>query len=297
MAEAKDSPVSVGTEDLGESLARHRKARRLSGAELGERVGLSQPTISRLERGIGLPNPEDVRRIAEALEIDEAETRRLLALADRSSSQVVHWRPNPVQLATRQQSARERESAYRAFRSFEPAVIPGPLQTSEYARAVLSSFQELMTPGVDLSATAALPQAVSARLRRQEVLSDHRRQFHFIIAEGVLGNQICAAEDMAAQIRRLREVSRQANVSIAIVAAETWWRVPPIHGFTLLGDDTVTVDLFSNGLTAEDASNGRFYRDVFNFLNEQAVPEIDSILDKYLKRYLDLSWPPDHESS
>jgi transcriptional regulator with XRE-family HTH domain len=289
MVEATGSPSSRGDEDLGKVLARLRRKKGLTGVELGNEVGLSQPTISRLERGIGLPNPEDVRKIAAALDADEPEIQRLVALAERSSGQVVHWRPNPVQLASRQHTALERESTSRTFRSFEPALIAGPLQTSEYARAVLSSFQKLMTPGVDLSATVALPQAVSARLRRQEALSDHGRQFHFVVAEMALGIQVCAAEDMAAQIRRLRDISRQTNVSIAIIPTGIRWPVPPQHGFTLLDDNTVTVDLFSNGLTAEDAANGRFYRDVFDSLAGQAVQEIDPIVDRYLKQYLDQS--------
>jgi transcriptional regulator with XRE-family HTH domain len=266
-----------------------RKERGLTGTELGAMVGMSQPTISRIERGTGQPDPADVGRIARALGADEQEASRLEQLADRSHSTVVYWRPNPVRLTGRQRSAWERESTARVLRSFEPALIAGPLQTSEYARAVLSAFQALMAPGVDLSATPALPQAVTARVRRQENLTDRRKTFHFVMAEGVLANQVCSPEEMVAQIRRLLEVAAQDNITVAFVPSATRWRVPPHHGFTLIDEDTVTVDLYSNGLTAEDSANGRFYRQVFDSLAAQSATEIEPILERYLEHYLDLA--------
>lgn len=287
MAQATGGPSSDGDEDVGQILARMRKARRLTGAQLGALVGLSQPTISRLERGMGQPDPADVGRIARALGADDNEVRRLVQLAERSQSTAVDWRPNPVRLTGRQRSAWERESTARALRSFEPALVPGPLQTSEYARAVLSAFQELITPGVELSGTPALAQAVAARMRRQENLADRGKSFHFVMAETALANQICPAEGMMAQIQRLREVAAQTNVSIALIPSHTCWRIPPTHGFTLIDEATVTVDLYSNGLTTDDPANGRFYRQVFDSLAEQSTTEIDPILDRHLDRYLD----------
>lgn len=291
MGQPSGPPSSNGEESVGRALARMRRARNLTGRELGDLVGMSQPTISRLERGIGSPNPADVSRVARALGADEAEIRRLVELAERSQRRVADWLPNPARLASRQRNVGQSEATARTFRVFQPAVIAGPLQTSEYARAVLSSFQELFTPGTDASAAAAVPEAVSERVRRQEILADPDRTFHFVMAETVLSNRIGPPEEMPAQLRRLRDVARQENVSIAIIPADTWWRIPPIHGFLLLDEHTVTVDLFNNGFTSRRAADARFYRQVFDSLEQQAVTEIDPILDRYLELYLDLSRP------
>jgi transcriptional regulator with XRE-family HTH domain len=278
-------------ETVGILLARLRRSTNLTGAQLAEQVGMSQPKISRLERGVGLPNPDDVELIARALGADEGQIARFRDLARQEQNRITDWLPNPTPLVSSQRNIRRREAAARTFRFFQPAIIAGPLQTSEYARAVLSSFQALFSPGLDVSASSAVPEAVSARVQRQEILADRSRTFHFVMAETVLRNRIGSPEEMPAQIRRLREIARQDNVSISIIPADTWWRIPPIHGFLLLDDDTVTVDLFNNGFTSRHAADAMYYRQVFDSFEQQATTAIDEILDRYLELYLDLSRP------
>ena len=282
---------SADREELAATLAELRRASGLTGEQLGARVGMSQPKISRLERGTGAADPEDVARIARALGADERQTRRLVELAEQSQTRATDWLPNPARLAARQRNIGQWEAQARTLRVFQPAIIAGPLQTSEYARAVLSASQRLISPGSDVSASAAVPEAVSARVRRQEVLADPSRTFRFVMAETVLRNRICAPEEMPAQITRLRELARQDNVSISIIPADTRWEVLPLHGFLLLDDHTVTVDLFNNGFTSRSKADARFYRQVFDMLEAQGVEEIDEILDEYLELYLDLSRP------
>lgn len=290
MGSAPGAPSSEPDEQVGRVLARMRKDRNLTGAELGDLVGMSQPKISRLERGNVTPDPEDVARIARALGADENLVQHLVELAE-ASQRAADWRPTPVGLASRQRDMGQRESEARTFRFFQPTAIAGPLQTSEYARALLSSLQTLAAPGADVWATRAVPEAVSARVRRQEILADRTRTFHFVMAETVLSNRIGPPEAMPAQIRRLREVARQENVTVAIIPAQTWWQVPPIHGFLLLDDDMVTVDLFDNGITSRRKVTTQFYRRVFESLRGHAVTEIDEILDRYSDLYLELSRP------
>ena len=76
-------------------------------------------------------------------------------------------------------------------------------------------------------------------------------------------------------------------MTVSIIPAGRFWTVPPIHGFTLLDGRIVTVDLFSNGLTADDEANGRFYRDVFDALRKLSVDDVGDMLDGYIDRYLD----------
>jgi len=275
-------------ESVGVALARLRKQRKLTGAQLGRLVGMSQPKISRLENGVGFPDPADVGRVARALGADESDALRLVELAEQSHNRMTDWRPLPTELAQRQRGIGEWEAEARAFRVFQPAVVVGLLQTSEYARAILGSFQGLISPGFD-DAGRSVSEAVSARMRRQEILSDPARSFRFVMTESVLGNRLCPPEDMPAQIHRLREVGRQENVSIGIVPAEAAWSTPPFHGFLLLDDDIVSVDLFNTGLTSRGKADIRVYQQVFDDFEAAAVTEIDPILDKYQEIYLDLA--------
>ncbi|HEU4349951.1 MAG TPA: helix-turn-helix transcriptional regulator [Actinoplanes sp.] len=274
---------------VGPVLARMRRARKLTGGQLGRLVGMSQPKISRLENGIGLPDPQDVRAVARALGADEALVNQLTDQAERSQNRMTDWRPVPVALAGRQRSIGQQEAEARAFRVFQPAVVVGLLQTSEYARSVLTSFQRLITEEGSGIPANAVPEAVSARVQRQEVLADRTKEFHFVMTEAVLSNRICPPEDMPAQIRRLRELSRQDNISIGIIPAETPLRQPPFHGFALLDDHLVSVDLFNTGLSSTGRADARLYRRVFDDFEAQAEWDIDPILDRYQNMYLDMS--------
>ena len=278
-------------EAVGSVLARLRRAKRLTGGQLGKLVGMSQPKISRLENGVGFPDPEDVGRVARALGADEALVLSLMELAERSHNRMTDWRPFPLALANRQRTVGGWESDVRTFRVFQPAVIVGLLQTSEYARAVLTSFQRMITPDADMSVGTAVPEAVSARMQRQEVLADKNRTFHFVMAETVLENRICPPEDMPAQIRRLRDVAAQSNVSVGIIPADVEWSIPPFHGFLLLDDSVVMIDLFNTGITTKGRADARIYRQVFDSYERLAETNIRPILDRHLKRYLDLAQP------
>jgi transcriptional regulator with XRE-family HTH domain len=60
----------------GEKLKRLRSDRMLSQLDLMERTGLSQATISNLERGVRCAQPRTVRRLAEALNVEAADLLR-----------------------------------------------------------------------------------------------------------------------------------------------------------------------------------------------------------------------------
>jgi transcriptional regulator with XRE-family HTH domain len=270
-----------------------RRDQRLTGAQLAKRVGMSQPKISRLENGIGLPDPEDVARIARELGAGAEEIRRLMELAERSHNRMTDWRPFPVALASKQRVVARSEFDARVIRQFEQAIICGLLQTSGYARAVLTTFQELVLPDTESAVGVHVAEAVSVRMQRQEVLADESKSFHFVLAEAALSNRICPPEEMLAQIRRLRQVARQDNVSLAIIPADVEWRVPPMHSFQLFDERTVAVDLFNTGLESHGKADAQMYRQVFDWLSEQAVEDIDLILDRYLDRYIGLLRTPD----
>jgi len=291
VSQASGAPSPDSEDQVGAILARMRRARNLTGGQLGDLVGMSQPKISRLERGVGSVDPEDVVLIARALGANEDQIAWLTELAERGQTRTSDWLPNPHRLGSRQRDIARWEAEARTFRLFQTAIIAGPLQTSGYARAVLSWFQSLLSPGTDAAATAAVPEAVSARVRRQEILADQSRTFQFVMVETVLSNRIGSPEEMLAQIRRLRDVARQENVTLAMIPADRQWEIPPLHGFLLLDDHTVTVDLFDNGFTSRSPANASFYRGVFESFQRLATTDIEEMLEHYLALYLDLARP------
>ncbi|GID33007.1 helix-turn-helix domain-containing protein [Paractinoplanes brasiliensis] len=283
-----DSPYFPENTDepVGAVLARRRKSLKIPGQVLGERVGMSQAKISRLETGKSTPDPSDVRLIAEALALPDVEVDRLAALAERSSNQLVDWHSTEAGLQNRQNRVRHLETAVREVRTFQPAVVVGLLQTSEYARAILTALRTSLDDDEIADSALAVSEAVSTRLQRSEMLYEAGRSFTFIMTEAVLRNQVCPAADMVAQIGRLREVAQLPNVRLLIIPENVELSIAPFHGFELMGDRYVMVDLFNTTIGSDGRHTIRLYQRVFDTLEAMATSDIDTMLDAHQYRYI-----------
>ncbi|MEV4623537.1 helix-turn-helix transcriptional regulator [Asanoa sp. NPDC049573] len=281
------SGASDPEDSLGATLARMRRSMNLTGRQLAKRVGMSQPKISRLENGVGLPDPADVARIARELDAPDDVVVRLTELAEQAHNQMTDWRPMSPSLAIRQRDVADMEAEVRTLRVFQPTVIPGLLQTSDYIQAVLTPMQRLILADGAAPSAAAILEAVSARVTRQEILADPTRTFHFIITETVLSNRFLAPEYMPAQIQRLRDAAKQDNVTLGLIPADADIIVPPVHGFVLADDVSVEIDLFNTAISTQGRRDTAFYRQVFDEYERESTTDIEPILERHLEHYLD----------
>jgi hypothetical protein len=246
---------------------------------------MSQAKISKIETGAINPSPSDVELLARELGAHEAEVNRLTDMAEQSRDHMTDWRFGHNDPAIWQRDIAQLEAAARVIRVFQPAALSGLLQTSEYARAVLTAVQQAWAPGYETQ--VGVSGAVSARVRRQEVLDDRGKEFHFVIPESVLRYPVGRIEQMPAQLRRLLDVSRHPNVTLRVITDETPWPVPPFNGFSLLDDTCVIVDLYNTIIVARGTSDLRLYRQTFDALEAVATADIEPILDKYRRMYLE----------
>ncbi|BBH68232.1 transcriptional regulator [Actinoplanes sp. OR16] len=270
-----DRPVEP-VEPVGVILQRWRKRRRLTGQQLGDRVGMSQAKISRLENGHVSVEPGDVRLLVEALDVPRAEAERLVELAEHADDRLLEWVPAGADQATRQREFGRAEAVAREIRIMQPAVLPGLLQTSEYARAILSA---------NMDDDSAVSEAVNARIQRNQILHSGEREFRFLITEQVLRNQVCRPAEMISQIYRMREVAAFPNVRIGIITDDVDLPIAPYHGFYVADDRWVSVDLFTTTLRSAGRQTLREFRRVFDRLEAVAVTDIDDLLSHYLARY------------
>jgi transcriptional regulator with XRE-family HTH domain len=275
-------------ESLGAVLARLRKLKGLSGGEAGRRAGMSQAKVSRIETGRGQHSPADIGRLARALGADERVVSQLIGRAEIMHRRSTDWRQVPASLVGTQRVLAGEEADVETLFCFESTIIHGLLQTSEYARALLSVFQiqDQAFEEDDGNAAASVAGSVSVRIGRQELLADPRKSFRFVMMDAVLSNSFCTPVDMLAQIQRLREVqTRLANVSIAIVPADTRCTIPALHGFEILGENIVMVDTFNTMLTSDSKADVRLYQKIFESFAAEAVTDIEPILGRHEARY------------
>ena len=90
------------------------------------------------------------------------------------------------------------------MRNFQPGIIPGLLQTAEYARRII----EMPT-----SAPKQSGAAVAARLDRQETLHDRKRHFEFLMTEAALRYRPGPPEVLAAQLDHLAALATLETIT------------------------------------------------------------------------------------
>ncbi|GHC90803.1 transcriptional regulator [Nocardiopsis terrae] len=244
--------------EIGRSLRELRTGAGLTGAQLAELVGWSQPKVSRLETGRQTPTSADVQAWAGACGRERAAEEivdRLRVL----ESMYVEWRLQERSgMQGPQNEVLGRDSEARERRVYECTVIPGILQTEPYIRAVLDRYASFrgVSIGVD--------EAVRKRLQRQETLYSRRKRFRFLLTEGVLHTRYTDRDAMVEQLDRLTSVSALSNVSLGIIPFDQRVVFDPGHGFWIHDDRLVTVETLSAELRLTHPSEVEQYVRAFD---------------------------------
>lgn len=252
--------VHEARRSLGLRLRELRQAARMNGRQLAELLGWPASKISKLENGRQTPTDDDLRAWADAAGAPQA-AEELLAALHTLEVQHAEWqRQLKAGLRTHQAELADLDEKTRHFRAFEPMVVPGLLQTAEYARARLAEGVRVFKVPNDVDA------AVRARVQRQEILYRRDKAFHFVLTEAALRLRLCAVDVMLAQLDRLVALSALRNVKLGIVPFETRYRVAPWHGFWLLDDERVMVETYSAELNLAQPQEIALYTAVFDQL-------------------------------
>ncbi|MFI0483928.1 Scr1 family TA system antitoxin-like transcriptional regulator [Actinomadura sp. 9N215] len=204
-----DPTESVATL-FGAKLRKLRDKAGLSQAQLGDAIGYSNDTISKIETAAQAPSPELAQRLDAHFDTDQFEELQPFAAREGIPS---FFRPYA-----------KLESTANAVRVYEPVVITGLLQTEDYARAVLRAGQS----------PDKLDQAVATRMSRQEIL---RRTdppwLVFLLEEEVIRKIVGDREITKAQLARVLELMREPHINVLVVPSNA--AVYPSAGFTLFG--------------------------------------------------------------
>lgn len=262
------STVSVDFEMLKQEFGANLKALRrqaaLTGEQLAERAGMSQPKISKIETGKVMPSITDVERIADALELESEETSRLREQLEVLLTQFSSWRQlHGSGLKQAQREARDTETASRLIRYFQPYLIPGLLQTPEYARHIL----ERSNP----TNRADVAEAVAARLERQTILYEEGRSFEFLLCEAALRARYGPIAVMLHQIEWLRSMLSIPNVEIGILPFDTEMPRVALNGFGLFDERLVQIETFGGEFSIEGPQSVAGYVEVFASLRGAAT--------------------------
>lgn len=231
--------VHEARDALGKRLRKLRQLAGLTGTQLAKSLSWPQSKISKLETARQTPSDDDIRAWTRATG-NESHTDELLTALHNLEAQHAEWqrvlRPG---LQAHQSKLSELDVKTRLFRVFEATVVPGLLQTAEYARARLAQGVILFNASNDIN------EAVQARMKRQELLYRPDKRFHFVMPEAALRLRLCGSKVMLAQLDRLISLSTLPNVRLGIISSDTQYVVGPWHGFWLRDSERVLVETFS----------------------------------------------------
>lgn len=276
---------------LAERLVRLRRAAGLTGDALAAQLGWPRSKVPKLENGRQMPTEADIMAWARAVGQPEATPALLALLAEAQSvhRQYRHQLRRGGHVASQRDLDKLVRQAKR-IRNFESMLIPGLLQTAGYARCRL---QEAMRVSGD---TGDVEAAVTARMRRQEVLYERGREFEFIVMEVALLVRTCPDDVMLGQLDRLAGISGLAGVSLAIIPLDARLSLTPlVAGFLVLddltyvethtsedllrGSESATYERLADDLLAE-AVTGDAARDLITAASRRARAFIDDPADR-----------------
>jgi transcriptional regulator with XRE-family HTH domain len=251
--ERKERAMATPREQLAHTLRQARiDAGYGSHAKLAKALNVSRPVVSRAERpNEPVPSPGLLISWAKATGVDLATLNDYAERARSPRNWFAKWAEDFEQRAT-------------LIRCFEPLLVPGLVQTENYARAVLSWKPESRNTETN----------VAIRLERQSVLD--RAELRVIILESVLNREVGNAEIMAEQIEHLLALGSRPSVTLQVLPD-----TPEIAGalggaFAVATRDAVDVAVYSESIV-----KGGVYTDpdliaravrVFDSVHADALP-------------------------
>ena len=194
-ADRAGTPAGV----FGAELRYYRTRAGLSQKDLAPRANVSHDVISKIETGERPPAEDFPPRLDAIPELDtrEALTRLWSHLKKGHKQRAYGWFERWADI----------EAEATALRWYEPLVVPGLLQTEDYARVILS-----MRPGGEED---DLDAQVAARLARQAVLE--RAKLWCVLDEGVLHRDMGGSKVMRPQLDRLADLAEHPKVTIQVI--------------------------------------------------------------------------------
>ena len=246
-----------------------REAAGLSGNALAKRMGVVQSRVWKIEHGTLMPSEQDIKEWMRATggeaasgvlaeHLASARTEQAFGAAFRSKGGA----------ATIEERVRDTEAKASRIGEFEVAVIPGILQTADYARELLSA---VCGPRAWGSSDADVEDKISVRLRRQEILYGSGKRVQVVLSEAALRVLATTPETMAGQLDKLLAVSRLPAVELGVIGFSQ--RIPAysIGGFRVYDDDLIVVESISAEPEITDPDEVAVYLRAFDALRQSAV--------------------------
>jgi hypothetical protein len=236
--------------------AREEAAGKPGVRELTSRLGWKHPTLQRFETAVRTPTEEQVIQILDELDVHELARDELLDLARGAEGSA--WLAISIPEQQRQLAALlELEIAAKRIVSVSSLLVPGLLQTGNYARAIMVAAE---VPRDQIETRVAV------RLgRRDALVRSNPVHLRALVWEPVLRAGIGGPKVMAEQLRFLVKMADLDTVDLRIVPGDAGWHPGLVSPFVLIEDEdgtaVVHLETPASGLYLHEEQDVEPYQD------------------------------------
>lgn len=245
-------------EALGARLRELRRACGLNGKQMAAELGWYGATrVSKLELGQQTPTYSDLVAWTTACDAPQALAELMLQL-NAVETFYTAWRRQLYRgVHARQAGIAELIAGSSSLRVFECSVVPGPLQTPEYARKIFEglALQQRVPPELD--------GAVQLRMRMQDLLHAPGKSFHFVVTEAALRYRLAPPDVMLSQLDKLLVATTLRNVQFGVIPFAAWLENVAQHGFWVLDDRLVLAEAYAAELRLSEPSEVALHERIF----------------------------------
>lgn len=266
---------SVRHRRLAAELRRLRERAGFIGEEVAERLGWSTSKLSRIETSKSGVKQEDLELLLDLYDVGEPRRAEVLELARESIKTAWVTDAAMANFPSGYAAYVYAEAEAATLWQWAPQVVPGLLQTEDYAREVVLGWHSMFN-----LAPTELDARVEGRMRRQQILTrDPPLNLCAVIDESVMHRRIGSISLMRHQLHRLAESSLMPNVELHVLPLDgnhpvgtgefTYMQFAQVHDVRL--PDIVNTERLEGDYRVENAADTNQYRVAFERLRSDAL--------------------------
>jgi transcriptional regulator with XRE-family HTH domain len=265
----RDHQPTVRSRELGDGLRAAMRTAGLSGRAMSRRLGWSDSRVSRLLSGTRGATEVDISAFLAVCGVKGKERERLLRLCKEQHKPgwfQQHGSTLPKQVKT----LIDHENKAVKIGDFQIHLVPGLLQTGDYASAVMRDSGAVPADEID--------DRVAARLARKNLFSRvPRPEFTFFIHEFVLRLPVGGTEVMSEQLHELLRILVRPYLTLRVVPAAIGAHAANAGSFTLMDfaefKPVAYVESATSSLFLETPEEIAAYRRILASLDDSALDE------------------------
>jgi hypothetical protein len=232
--------------------------------------------VSKLETGKQIPTDDDLDAWVTATGARSEQAAELAGLLSAARIEYATWRG--VQrtaggLAGRHAERAAWEAATTRIAEYQPAMVPGLVQTAAYARALLTSP---LASAMDITEAVA-DALVAERVKRQDILYQPGRAIEVVLGEAALWNTPSTVATLQGQLDRLISFAELPSLQFGVVPRTVPMPIAPLACFAVYDNEFVLVETLTGEQRLDDPDEVAVYIKAFGQLRDASVTGSDAV--------------------